>query len=974
MLSQITSSTANSRRAARLVAEICWLVTILMISNHTLSGFSLDPLQETRCLSCIRNVSSLLSGVDTTKRCEGYLCGQYQISYSYWAESGKPGTSQGSRDYQKCARDRNCSEQAVRAYFKKFKRDCNGDSQIDCLDMAALHKGGPTSCSKDWFYTSRYWLAFNKTSCVTQRNSPLDPSGENLLADGQTAEIGATALRGPQSQPVMKNQSLSTECLDCICDAVSGCNTSVNNCNSGTVCGPFAISQAYWKDGRKPGASWTACARTRDCSSVTIKNYMEKHKRDCNDDGFITCEDYAAIHKRGPRSCSIRLLEQQKDHYWNKFQACRANQKPVKDVNMVKVGNESNDELPSTTQLVGLVSRSEPNPPLSSTTPASPPTAQPEPQTTTSNYVLQVAKSSHSSNYGGGGRFDYSQTPKYETTPVEEKSSSRLSTRKPVTSMDQLASNDHFQHHHLHRHRITTTQIPNVVSDKQSDVATEKKSDSDQAPSRAPLATKITLPKLASFTSANSWTTVAQSQQPATTKSSTTTTTPAPVQQTNLRTTNQQHHMTTTLFSPPPQTTATTTVTLDSFVRQREKLPPPPPIIEAPSLPDHMLPLEISQIRNEHSKHHGARATTSGTSLVSNQPVVAIVAETISAEELDQKQVTGFDKAVINLVGNPEFTRTHPPVPAEFAATHKESQVTADFSSPEINEELQGGSLYQKVLTTNHVKNPNSKRDSATRDANQVTTDQWGSPITKSRVSNSPQQQPSYPMTTTTATDGNLAPVYQRSTSLAQQQQQPSTVWPQQPVVDLADKNKLPAMPTELPILGPLIGNDSMSLASLFDKGLNESSRIASECLECICDASSNCDSAVQCISKQREKNRCGLYMISWNQYEESDIALTSLAAVPQGMSEEAANEKMYYDCTTDRVCAEKLIHLYIEKHQKDCNNDGKIDCYDIAAIHRVGPDNCNSGKFLSSQYWKDFYNCYANDRLTTVDQSPAAS
>lgn len=192
--------------------------------------------------------------IDSTKRCEDYFCGPFQISYTYWAEAGKPGNNQGSRDYEKCVRDKSCAEQTVRSYFKKFKRDCNNDGLIDCLDMAALHKGGPTSCSSDWFYKSRYWLAFNKTDCMTNRDGIINDNGQlksdfnNNQSDNQSNLL---ALQ-QQQQPVklMKNQSLTTECLDCICDAVSGCNTSVNNCGSGTVCGPFAISQAYWKDGK----------------------------------------------------------------------------------------------------------------------------------------------------------------------------------------------------------------------------------------------------------------------------------------------------------------------------------------------------------------------------------------------------------------------------------------------------------------------------------------------------------------------------------------------------------------------------------------------------------------------------------------------------------------------------------------------------------------------------------------------------
>lgn len=232
--------------AARLAVFLFFFLFIFIVQIVT----SIDtPEKEASCLNCIRNVSSSL-GVDVTKRCEGYYCGPYQISYTYWAEAGKPGTNQGLRDYGKCARDKSCAEQTVRAYFKKFKRDCNKDGLIDCQDMAALHKGGPASCASDWFYKSRFWLAFNRTSCMSgadQAESP-DSTGDKQGNNKFNSLDSSQNLKHPDG--LIKNQTLTTECLECICEGATGCNTSTNNCGSGAVCGPFAISQAYWKDGK----------------------------------------------------------------------------------------------------------------------------------------------------------------------------------------------------------------------------------------------------------------------------------------------------------------------------------------------------------------------------------------------------------------------------------------------------------------------------------------------------------------------------------------------------------------------------------------------------------------------------------------------------------------------------------------------------------------------------------------------------
>lgn len=793
-----------TREIGALVAAF-WLLVNLLIS--TTCTHCLDPLQEARCLSCIKNVTSLM-GIDVTKRCEGYYCGQYQLSYSYWAESGKPGNNQGARDYEKCARDKNCAEQAVKAYFKKFKKDCNSDGIIDCHDMAALHKAGPVSCTSDWFYKSRYWQAFNRTTCVTNRDQP--------------NEIIRMELEEQDRQPMreMKNQSLSQDCLDCICDAVSGCNTSLNNCGSGALCGPFAISQTYWKDGRKPGASWTACARTKECSMVTVKNYMEKNKRDCNGDGFITCDDYAAIHRRGPHACTNRDLF--KDHYWNKFQACRANQKPKKDVNMVKV-NEDSDDI-SASNLNSLTNRDDG---AVITTPAF------DPSIISTKYIASTTVSTTTTTTTSTTTTTTTSTT--TTTPAPP-----MATTNYASIMESYQIQQHSFKPFVHQHHVDP---PNVATNHESNQAMD----------------------------------MPQSEGPS---ASTTETLPVTSTTTSLR---------------RIETASPTTVS--------DQQPP----IEAAEYPLPEFPFAIG---------------------------------------LEPDRANSFDRVATGIFASPDFTNSYPPMP-EILVPEKPPTVEQVPSSSPVDSSAGQSKLPGQQRPSTHHLPPSS------------------------RVS--PFQIPSLPISSRPPSDHNSskqsssqpkAPMHnQRSPSNALQQQQ----------IDRAQSQPIDQSMTNLN--QSIFGTDSMNISNLFEKGLNESSRIASECLECICDASSNCDTTVQCISKQREKNRCGLYMISWNQYQDSDVSLTSLVSAPAGISDESLDERLYYECTTDRACAEKLIHLYIEKHQKDCNNDGKIDCYDIAAIHRVGPDSCNSGKFLSSQYWKDFNICYsASQTAATTTATTAAT
>ena len=61
-------------------------------------------------------------------------------SNRYWSDAGKPGNTGRSDDFEHCLNDRNCAEVAVRGYMSKWKKDCNNDGVIDCLDFAAIHK------------------------------------------------------------------------------------------------------------------------------------------------------------------------------------------------------------------------------------------------------------------------------------------------------------------------------------------------------------------------------------------------------------------------------------------------------------------------------------------------------------------------------------------------------------------------------------------------------------------------------------------------------------------------------------------------------------------------------------------------------------------------------------------------------------------------------------------------------------------
>ncbi|XP_012523214.2 lysozyme [Monomorium pharaonis] len=111
-------------------------------------------------------------------------------------------------------------------------------------------------------------------------------------------------------------QQITQECIGCICEVTSGCNTTLG-CD-GPVCGPFYITKAYWIDAGKPtkaddisnnndDENYSNCAQDVYCAGRTVQNYMVKFKQDCNGDGVINCDDYVRLHRYGVSGCTNQL-------------------------------------------------------------------------------------------------------------------------------------------------------------------------------------------------------------------------------------------------------------------------------------------------------------------------------------------------------------------------------------------------------------------------------------------------------------------------------------------------------------------------------------------------------------------------------------------------------------------------------------------------------------------------------------------
>lgn len=177
---------------------------------------------------------------------------------------------------------------------------------------------------------------------------------------------------------------------------------------------------------------------------------------------------------------------------------------------------------------------------------------------------------------------------------------------------------------------------------------------------------------------------------------------------------------------------------------------------------------------------------------------------------------------------------------------------------------------------------------------------------------------------------------------------------------------KAPSVDPPEPAVQPARGTHSFPIAldnsSL--AGTDKTYRISSECFECICESSTNCNLNSRCQTSDVRHTRCGLFLVSYDQWLETGLS-KQLVTREALAKDPAADERAFYECVTNRSCAERVISIYMDKHLKDCDKDGRMDCYDVAAIHQGGPspDQCQSESLLDSQYWSDFNACFGFGR-----------
>ncbi|KAJ2945489.1 hypothetical protein O0L34_g300 [Tuta absoluta] len=126
---------------------------------------------------------------------------------------------------------------------------------------------------------------------------------------------------------------------------------------------------------------------------------------------------------------------------------------------------------------------------------------------------------------------------------------------------------------------------------------------------------------------------------------------------------------------------------------------------------------------------------------------------------------------------------------------------------------------------------------------------------------------------------------------------------------------------------------------------LANSQPVTEVCLGCLCQAVSGCKQGLQC-----EGDVCGLFHITWPYWAD--------AGKPTLPGRSPDSPDAYSSCAIDPFCAAQTVQGYMRKFSKDCNGDGRIDCYDYIRIHQKGGYGCEGP--LDPKFETVFNQCIA--------------
>ncbi|KAI5637581.1 destabilase domain-containing protein [Phthorimaea operculella] len=126
-------------------------------------------------------------------------------------------------------------------------------------------------------------------------------------------------------------------------------------------------------------------------------------------------------------------------------------------------------------------------------------------------------------------------------------------------------------------------------------------------------------------------------------------------------------------------------------------------------------------------------------------------------------------------------------------------------------------------------------------------------------------------------------------------------------------------------------------------------------------DSPDGCIQGLQC-----EGDVCGLFHITWPYW--ADAGKPTLPGKGPDSPDDAGKPTLpgkgpdspdaYSSCAIDPFCAAQTVQGYMRKFSKDCNGDGRIDCYDYIRIHQKGGYGCEGP--LDPKFETVFNQCIA--------------
>ncbi|XP_072024570.1 lysozyme 2-like [Amphiura filiformis] len=135
-----------------------------------------------------------------------------------------------------------------------------------------------------------------------------------------SAHLGESCWAPDSTQSCFEAAAITNQCLACICQVESGCDTS-RGCTA-NKCGPYQITSAYWAAGGSIGADWETCTGVPDktCAEDTIKCYLGQHVGALivHHGRLLTCEDWVRVHHAGGLD---GMNSASADAYWRSVQA-----------------------------------------------------------------------------------------------------------------------------------------------------------------------------------------------------------------------------------------------------------------------------------------------------------------------------------------------------------------------------------------------------------------------------------------------------------------------------------------------------------------------------------------------------------------------------------------------------------------------------------------------------------------------------